>query len=262
VPRPAHVVTALCGFASVRAAAEAIGPLRAAPGLHAAELVLADGVALVARTFGIANPLRGEHPALLVVECADHVDPTAGLAAALDEAGAREVAVADEPARQAELWRLRELHTDAIARVGVPHKLDVAVPLAALAGFLRDVPAVVAAVDPAATTWLFGHAGDGNVHVNVTGIDPHDERVDEAVLTLVADLGGSISAEHGIGTAKRRWLHLSRSPAELATFAAIKRAWDPLGILNPEVLLSPRSVTPPTGRGRRARRAGRQGGRS
>ena len=90
---------------------------------------------------------------------------------------------------------------------------------------------------PSAQVWLFGHAGDGNLHVNVTGPAPDDERVDETVLTLVADLGGSISAEHGIGTAKKRWLHLNRSPDEIAAMRAIKHALDPQGILNPNVLL-------------------------
>jgi FAD/FMN-containing dehydrogenase len=86
---------------------------------------------------------------------------------------------------------------------------------------------------------MWGHAADGNIHVNVTGADPGNRRVDEAVLTLVANLGGSISAEHGIGAAKRAWLSLNRSQAEIDAFRAIKRALDPDGILNPNVLLPP-----------------------
>jgi len=73
--------------------------------------------------------------------------------------------------------------------------------------------------------------------LNVTGVADGDERVDDAVLTLVAERGGSISAEHGIGVAKRRWLHLVRSPAELAAMRAVKVALDPAGLLNPGVLL-------------------------
>ena len=87
---------------------------------------------------------------------------------------------------------------------------------------------------------LFGHAGDGNVHVNVLGV--HDApRVEDAVLRLVARLGGSISSEHGIGTAKRAWVHLNHSPEEISAFRAIKQALDPRGILNPNVLLPLRS---------------------
>jgi FAD/FMN-containing dehydrogenase len=109
-----------------------------------------------------------------------------------------------------------------------------------MAPFLAEVPAVVAAAGGVgARTWLFGHVGDGNVHVNVSGVAPGDESVDGAVLELVASLGGSISAEHGIGRAKRRWLHLGRSPAEIDAFRALKRALDPSGILNPGVLLPP-----------------------
>ena len=98
---------------------------------------------------------------------------------------------------------------------------------------------VVAAAAPEASTWLFGHVGDGNIHVNVTGVAPDDERVDDAVLRFVAGLGGSISAEHGIGTAKRRWLSLVRTPAELAAMRAIKAALDPDGICNPHALRPP-----------------------
>ena len=112
-------------------------------------------------------------------------------------------------------------------------------PLRTLADFIEQVPGVVRAVAPVARTWLFGHVGDGNIHVNVSGLAPDDDRVDDAVLGMVGEFGGSISAEHGIGTAKRRWLHLSRSADEIAAFRAVKRALDPDGILNPHVLLPP-----------------------
>jgi FAD/FMN-containing dehydrogenase len=99
------------------------------------------------------------------------------------------------------------------------------------------VPARVAERVPDAAVWMFGHAADGNVHVNVTGVPLDDERVTETVFELVAALHGSISAEHGIGTAKRAYLHLVRSGSEIATYRAIKLALDPNAILNPNVLL-------------------------
>ncbi len=148
-----------------------------------------------------------------------------------------DVAVATEPGRRGELWRHRESHTLAINTLGVPHKLDVTLPQGSLPSFIERVPDTVAVVDAAARTWLFGHVGDGNIHVNVTGPAADDDRVDDAVFRLVSELGGSISAEHGIGTAKKRWLHLSRSPAEQEAFRSIKGALDPDGILNPAVLL-------------------------
>jgi FAD/FMN-containing dehydrogenase len=92
-------------------------------------------------------------------------------------------------------------------------------------------------VTPGARPTLFGHAGDGNLHVNILGLEPDDERADDAVLRHVAELGGSISAEHGIGIAKLPWLELTRSAADIAAMRAIKRALDPRGTLNPGVLL-------------------------
>jgi FAD/FMN-containing dehydrogenase len=171
---------------------------------------------------------------------ADRTDPLATTAEAVGAIdGVLDVAVATEPTRRAELWRYREAHTEAINSLGAPHKLDVTLPQGALAEFVDSVPAVVRTVVPTARTWLFGHVGDGNIHVNVTGLSPDDDRVDDVVLRLTAGLGGSISAEHGIGTAKNRWLGLSRSPAELAAFGSLKRALDPDGVLNPNVLLGP-----------------------
>ncbi len=141
------------------------------------------------------------------------------------------------PAGDASLWAYREGHAAAVNTVGPPHKLDVTLPADRLAAFIDQVPGVVAGLAPHARAWMWGHAADGNVHVNVTGVEVDDDEVDDAVLRLVADLGGSISSEHGIGTAKRRWLHLNRSPAEIDAFRALKRALDPDGILNPNVLL-------------------------
>ena len=99
---------------------------------------------------------------------------------------------------------------------------------------------MVAVVAPNATTWLFGHLGDGNIHVNVTGAPPSAATtapVDAAVLGARRGRGGSISAEHGIGTAKRAWLVRNRSAGEVAAMRAIKGALDPDGICNPNVLL-------------------------
>src|SRR5262249_27245672 len=159
--------------------------------------------------------------AYLLVECADVVDPSDTLAAAVDGLGATDVAVAVDGPRQAELWRYREGHSEAINTLGPPHKFDVTLPAAALASFIEEVRARIAGLAASAATWIFGHAADGNLHVNVTGLSPDDERVDDAVLTLTASMGGSISAEHGIGTAKKHWLHLNRSASELAAMRAI-----------------------------------------
>jgi FAD/FMN-containing dehydrogenase len=239
VRRSAERVVALLAFDDAASAIEAASTLRRQlAALSAAELFFAPGMALVCRYTGLADPFDRPHAAYLLVEASDDRDPTTELSRAVDSLPAvSAVAVATDRARAAELWRYREGHSEAINHHGVPHKLDVSLPTAALAGFVERAPGVVAAVSPSAEVWLFGHAADGNVHVNVTGLAPDDEAVDDAVFKLAADLGGSVSAEHGIGTAKRRWLHLNRSESEIAVFGRIKAALDPDGVLNPSVLL-------------------------
>ncbi len=161
--------------------------------------------------------------------------------AALDRAGIEDALIADDTVSREKLWALREGHTDAINAAGVPHKLDVGVPLAELDAFLAAVPgavrAAVAGADgspgPEVRPILFGHLGDGNVHVNLLGPDADDERADDAVLQLVLDHGGTISAEHGVGVAKARWLERARGAAEVAAMRSVKTALDPRGLLNP-----------------------------
>lgn len=232
---------ALVGVASTAAALTVLADLqRRLDRIEAAEVWYAEGMALVHAHANLATPMDAEWPCYVLIECADRVDradPALALAKALQAApGVGAVVLATDPAQRARLWRYREGHTDAINAAGVPHKLDVTVPLARFAEFEVQVRGAVAAAAPAARTVLFGHLGDGNLHVNVLGPAADDERADEAVLQLVAAFGGSISAEHGIGRAKARWLSLTRSPAEVATMRAIKRALDPAGLLNPGVL--------------------------
>jgi FAD/FMN-containing dehydrogenase len=237
-PAPARMVAVL-GFGTTTAAVGAAQELRRSlPSLSAAELMVRPGVDLVCRVRGAPLPLAAAHEAYLLIEASAAEDPTADVARAVGSLpGVEDVAVAVDPAPVAALWRYREGHTEAINSLGAPHKLDVTLPQAVLAEMVERLPSVVRAIAPDADVWIFGHVGDGNVHVNVTGVAPDDERVDDAVFRAVADAGGSISAEHGIGTAKRKWLHLNRSAAELAAFAAVKRALDPDGILNPHVLV-------------------------
>jgi FAD/FMN-containing dehydrogenase len=238
VPDEPEVAVGLVGVSSVADAVVVVAHLRElVPGLSAAELVLADGLDLVCRTFDRRPPLSAAWPAVVLVEARGREPQAEVLADALDAMAVGETAVAVEPARRAELWSYREDHTLAINTLGPPHKLDVTLPLPALAEFAAAVPDVVREVAPDAEVWLFGHLGDGNLHVNVTGVASDDEVVDDVVLRLVAARGGSISAEHGIGSLKRRWLHLSRSDVEIDAFRAIKQALDPRSVLNPNVLL-------------------------
>jgi len=237
VPLLAHRAVALLGLQSTDAAASAMASLRRdLPALHAAELFYEGGLSLVLRHTGLERPFRAEHPAYLLVEVADSTNPTDALVAALAEIDAPDAVVASDPNGRHRLWQLRERHTEAINAEGIPHKLDVAVPVARLAEFERRVRSVVSDAAEDARTILYGHIADGNMHVNVLGLAPDDETVDEAVLRLAIELEGSIAAEHGIGVAKARWLEADRGAADVAAMRAIKRALDPDGILNPGVI--------------------------
>jgi FAD/FMN-containing dehydrogenase len=240
VPRQPARVAALVGLPSAGRAAELLAHLRTGlPSLEAADFFLDEGLRLVLEHLEIASPVAEPSPIYVLVECADRTDPTEQLAEVLAAAGVDDALVADDTASRERLWRLREGHAEAINASGVPHKLDVGVPLGALEEFLARVPEAVARVAPDARTILFGHLGDGNVHVNVLGARPDDPAVDEAVLTLTAELGGTISAEHGVGIAKTPWLGLVRGEAEIAAMRSLKGALDPAGLLNPGVVLTP-----------------------
>ncbi|HLY83521.1 MAG TPA: FAD-binding oxidoreductase [Acidimicrobiales bacterium] len=235
-------VTALVGVAGTREALAALVALRRSVGsLDAVEIFYPEGLEVVRAHSGLPAPLPRAWGAYLLVECADRTDPTDSLAEALGLAGVADdaSAVAADPAGRAALWAYRERHTEAVAALGVAHKLDVSLPLGRLAEFEASVRSVVESAAPSAVVVLWGHVGDGNLHVNVVGPPADDDTVDDAVLRLAAGMGGSISAEHGIGRAKLRWLGLTRSVAEITTMMDIKRALDPDGLLNPGVLLPP-----------------------
>jgi FAD/FMN-containing dehydrogenase len=238
-PRPAFTVVALLAFDDIDAALDAVGELRRGLDcVQAVELFFENGLTLVCERIGLARPFPSTHTAYVLVEAAAMTDPTAALGVQVDRLGSlADVAVATDTATARTLWRYREAHTEAINLLGVPHKLDVALPAEHLATFIRGVTHEVVAVAPRAKVWLFGHAGDGNIHVNITGIAPDDEQVTAAVLRFVAELHGSISAEHGIGAAKRPYLHLVRSADEISLYQTIKHALDPADILSPHVVL-------------------------
>lgn len=237
VPLPVDLTVALVGVASTREALDVLRRVRRLPSLRAAEWFHADGAALVAEMTGVSPPFDAQTYLLL-----ETTSSGADLAEAI---GDMEAAVATEATRRAELWEVRERHTEAINALGVPHKLDVTVPVGRMSSFEDEARSAIRAQWPNATVVFFGHLADGNVHVNVVGPSPDDDSVDDLVLRLVASYGGSISAEHGIGVAKRRWLSLCRSPAEIDAMRSIKRALDPDGILNPGVLLPSRTPGSP-----------------
>jgi len=240
VPLLRSSCVALLAMGSTQAAVDLLPVLRERlPHLAAAELFHEPGVQLVRRHSGLPAPFEGDVPAYLLLECLDRTDPSEDLLELVAQAdGLLDARVATDAASARALWAYREAHTEAINAEGVPVKLDVSVPAAALPGLVEQLPTVVAAVAPAARTVLFGHVNEGNLHVNVLdAVEAHDA-VTEAVLQAVAQRAGSISSEHGVGRAKPAWLHLSRSTTELAAMRAVKGALDPQGLLNPGVIFA------------------------
>jgi FAD/FMN-containing dehydrogenase len=232
VPRPSTV--ALLAVADLARAVAAARSVQAVAGLLAAEVVDAEGTSRAARALGLPDPLRGQSPWLLLLEVPDGatgegLEPVADLV----------VAVATQAGDRQRLWSYRERQTEVYAAdaAGV-QKLDVSVRLDRLD---RAVAAIRAVVERArggdagrSRVGLFGHALDGNLHVQLVGADA---TLAAEVLACVAELGGSISAEHGIGRLKAPYLHLARSPGEIAWMRALKASVDPAGLVNAGVLL-------------------------
>lgn len=241
VPRFEYATTMLVALEDLGAALTLLAALRRrVDSLDSIEVIFPEAIQLVALHLGADAPVDvAAGGVALLIECADHVDPTADLHDALaGMTGIASTAIATEGPRRHRLLAFRDRITEAIASAatssGTPtFKLDVAVPVAAI-GDLLDV-AHRAATQQRARLIPFGHLAEGNIHLNFLDTTAPDDIAD-AVLPVVADLGGTISAEHGVGIAKTRWLHLVRRPGDLAAQRSIKNALDPNGILNPGVL--------------------------
>lgn len=207
-----------------------VGRLGRLPSLYALELFGGQEVELAAADIGRTAPLSGDW--LLLVECRSDSDPTEPLGEAVGDLPA---VVAGNPAAGNELWLFREALTEAVSRRGIPHKFDVRVPHRSL----DDVRSRVEAASPGSRVFVWGHAFSNrhgeptaNLHVNVIGdVD------DEAVFDALEELGGSIAAEHGVGTIKRHRAAAARPDIE--ELRRLKAALDPARILNPNVLVPP-----------------------
>lgn len=140
-----------------------------------------------------------------------------------------------------ELWSYREGISESLSATGMPHKNDISLPIAQLEGFVKELGHVFATRYPDFEICLFGHVGDGNLHVNVMKPDAmsrddflaRTHHADASMFELVQKYQGSVSAEHGIGLLKKEALPYTRSPEEIALFRSLKAVFDPRGILNP-----------------------------
>jgi FAD/FMN-containing dehydrogenase len=235
-PDSACRVTAVCGFDELSALVDAGRLFRELDGIAALELVDGRAAALAEEHLGVPPPVHGRW--LLLVELAADHDQTEGLADALE--GVRmsgEPAVGVDNAAQQRLWRIRESLAEVVGVYGPPLKFDVSLPLSAVAGFAHDAEALVRRLAADAIGVLFGHIGEGNLHLNVLRCSAEQEKeLYAAMMDLIAECGGNVSSEHGVGSRKRRYLGMSRDAADIAAMRSLKSAFDPTGYLNAAVL--------------------------
>ncbi len=254
-PRLRLSATALCATPSVAAALALLARVQGfdAALLQAFEYMSGDSVALVLRHLPENRlPLAQPAPHYVLIELATS-RPDAALAETLEELLAAAMAagevtdavLARSGAQQAALWKLREEHSEAQKRAGANVKNDVSVPIAALPEFIARASAAVRQVVAGVRIAPFGHLGDGNVHFNLVqpeGMDPalflaREEALMLAVAEEAMALGGSFSAEHGIGALKPPLMARWRGGVELDLMRQIKAAIDPAGLMNPGKLL-------------------------
>lgn len=245
-PRPSATVTAWAALGTPRGAVELLGLLHEQLGerVSAFELVSRSSLdAVLAHSPDTRAPLGGSPPWHVLLELADSGAPAVlveTLAAALDKGVARGIvldAVIAQSVEQArELWRIRETIPEAQFS-NVKH--DVAVPVSRTPELIELAGARVCARFPAAEIYAFGHVGDGNIHYNVgpASLLAEREAVNRIVYGVVNELGGSISAEHGLGQLKREEIRAHKDALELELMRRIKQALDPAGLMNPGKVL-------------------------
>lgn len=206
------------------------------PALEAAEVFHDNGLQMVLEHTGTPAPFRDSYPTYVLLETAGHMSTTHDLVAALEnEVQVLDAVVADDPTGRRNLWALREAHSEAINAAGTPIKLDVAVPLSRLSEFEARLHEVIENQAPRTQIVTFGHIAEGNLHINLLGASSADTdgSLSEAILQLTSACGGSVSAEHGVGRAKARWLNLSREQKDIDVMHAIKMTLDPDNLLSP-----------------------------
>ena len=235
-PVPAYRVTAVAGFGDLTSLVATGRALRDTESIAALELIDGRSAALAAEHLDVAVPTAGDW--LLLIELAGETDLTERLADALEGAVVcGEPAVGMDTGAQQRLWQVRESTAEVVGLFGPPLKFDVSLPLSAIPSFAADSAALVAEHAPEAIPVLFGHVGEGNLHLNVLrcGTD-QESHLYAAMMKLIAAHDGNVSSEHGVGSRKRAYLGMARSDADIAAMRTIKDAFDPTGYLNPAVL--------------------------
>jgi len=253
-PQLRSTATALAAVTDVRAAVTLLARLREASGdcISSFELIPRIGIELTTTHVpGVRDPLTVPHAWYVLCElgsarAAEPLDAllAEALAAALGAGLIEDAVVAHSERERAALWRIRETIPEAQRHEGPGLKHDISVPVSALPQFVERGAAWIAAHVGGARLVAYGHVGDGNLHFNLQGRSADGAtllgRADEVrrvLHDLAAELGGSFSAEHGIGRLKVAELERYAPPTELALMHAVKRALDPNGIMNPGKVL-------------------------
>jgi FAD/FMN-containing dehydrogenase len=246
-PKLPSKVTALCGLRGLDEAVELLHALQARLGgsLSAFEAMWAGYFHYVLEHMpALRSPFSERYPlyALVEIEGTEHAADTARLEGALAESlgsGVVADAVLAQSAREAtNLWAIRDGIGDVTPTLQPLLAFDVSLPIDSMTSFLAAVDAAFAGFPDPVTNLVFGHIGDSNLHLAVTTHHARDlERLCDAVYGEVGAHGGSISAEHGVGTLRRDYLHHSRSAAEIDLMRRLKAALDPHGILNAQRVL-------------------------
>ncbi len=252
-PRPRAHATAWVAVPDPAAAVGLLGRLRAAAGdnVTAFEIVGRPALELVLRHIpGARDPLAGKPAWQALIELSGARDDLAAtleqaLQSAAEDGVVADAAVASSEAQASALWALRENVSEAQKIEGVSIKHDIAVPVSRIAEFIARADAALLAAFPQVRIVCFGHIGDGNLHYNLSRPDAQSNAefiartgaVNRIVHDLVHELGGSISAEHGLGQLKREEVLRYKSDTEMEMMRAVKQALDPRGLMNPGKLL-------------------------
>jgi FAD/FMN-containing dehydrogenase len=254
-PRPKASAVAWLAVDSVAAAVDLLSRMRSRFGerITAFELIGRSALELVLKNIPRTRPpLSGTSPWSLLIEAGESM-PDVDVAAALEAALAEEMesgrvadaAVARSLAQAQDFWRLRENISEAQKVEGVSIKHDVAVPVSRIPEFIARADTDLAQAFPGVRIVAFGHVGDGNLHYNLSqpeaganaefiALTPRANRI---VHDIVASLGGSISAEHGLGQLKRGEILRYKSEVEMNLMRAVKGALDPHNVMNPGKVL-------------------------
>ncbi len=251
-PKPSAVATAWIAVASPARAVELMARLRARLGdrLSAFELVSRACLdAVLAHAPGSPDPFAARHSWYVLADLADSGEPAAlqslaeqALLECAENGTLEDVALAHSEAQARALWKIRDTIPEAQFR-NVKH--DVSVPVSRVPELIERASAALEAEFPGVRIYAFGHIGDGNVHFNVGMGDAAATEdligrrgaVNRVVYGVIDALGGSISAEHGLGQLKREEIRRHKDPLELALMRRLKDALDPLGLMNPGKLL-------------------------